>query len=127
MEIASTGFGFFAMYQLMFIAIFLFVLGIFVFNGIKSFGQWRKNNNSPRLTVPATVVTKRTDITRRRSGGTNGHQHYHTSTNYYVTFEVESGDRMELHMTGPEYGLLVEGDKGNLSFQGTRYLGFERT
>ena len=127
MEIASTGFGFFAMYQLMFNAIFLFVLGTFIFNGVKSFGQWRKNNNSPRLTVPATVVTKRTDVTRRRSGGTNGHHHYHTSTNYYVTFEVESGDRMELHLSGPEYGLLVEGDKGKLSFQGTRYLGFERT
>ena len=127
MEIASTGFGFFTMYQLMFFAIFLFVLGSFVFNGVKSFGQWRKNNNSPRLTVPATVVTKRTDVTRRRSGGTNGHHHYHTSTNYYVTFEVESGDRMELHLSGPEYGLLVEGDHGKLSFQGTRYLGFERT
>ena len=127
MEIASTGFVLFTMYQFMFLAIFLFVLGIFVFNGIKSFGTWRKNNNSPRLTVPATVVTKRADVTRRRSGGTNGHHHYHTSTNYYVTFEVESGDRMELHMTGSEYGLLVEGDKGKLSFQGTRYLGFECT
>jgi len=29
-------------------------------------------------------------------------------------------------MTGQEYGMLVEGDKGNLTFQGTRYLGFER-
>lgn len=127
MEIASTGFGFFTMYQLMFTAVFLFVLGTFVFNGVKSFEQWRTNNNSPRLTVPATVVTKRTDVTRRRSGGNNGHHHYHTSANYYVTFEVESGDRMELHLSGPEYGLLVEGDRGNLSFQGTRYLGFERT
>ena len=127
MEIASTGFGFFAMYQLMFLAIFLFVVGTFVFNGIKSFDTWRKNNNSPRLTVPATVVTKRTDVMRRRRGGTNGHHHYYTSTTYYVTFEVESGDRMELQLEGFEYGLLVEGDKGKLSFQGTRYLGFERT
>ena len=127
MEIASTGFGFFTMYQFMFLAIFLFVLGTFVFNGIKSFVTWRKNNNSPRLTVPATVVTKRTDVMRRRRGGTNGHHHYYTSTTYYVTFEVESGDRMELQLEGFEYGLLVEGDKGKLSFQGTRYLGFERT
>ena len=127
MEIASTGFGFFAAYQLMFIAIFLVVLSTFVFNGICGYKQWRKNNNSPRLTVPATVVTKRTDVTHRRRGGTKGHHHYHTSTTYYVTFEVESGDRMELQLEGFEYGLLVEGDKGNLSFQGTRFLGFERT
>lgn len=127
MEIASTGFGFFTMYQLMFTVIFLTVLGTFIFNGIRGLSQWRKNNHSPKLTVPATVVTKRTDVTRRRRGGTNGHHHYHTYTTYYVTFEVESGDRMELHLEGFEYGLLVEGDKGKLSFQGTRYLGFERT
>lgn len=29
-------------------------------------------------------------------------------------------------MTGYEFGMLVEGDRGKLSFQGTRYLGFER-
>ena len=49
-----------------------------------------------------------------------------TDTSYYVTFQVESGDRMELSVTGSEYGMLVEGDEGKLSFQGTRYLGFER-
>ena len=39
---------------------------------------------------------------------------------------MESGDRMEFSLTGPEYGMLLEGDSGKLSFQGTRYLGFER-
>ena len=39
---------------------------------------------------------------------------------------MESGDRMELSVTGREYGMLSEGDAGRLSFQGTRYLGFER-
>lgn len=33
---------------------------------------------------------------------------------------------MELRVPGDAYGLLVEGDTGILSFQGTRYLGFER-
>ena len=50
----------------------------------------------------------------------------HTFTTYYVTFQVESGDRMELTVSGSDYGMLVEGDIGKLSFQGTRYLGFER-
>lgn len=49
-----------------------------------------------------------------------------TSTSYYVTFEVESGDRMELHVSGSEYGMLAEGDYGQLTFQGTRYLDFVR-
>ena len=33
---------------------------------------------------------------------------------------------MELHVSGSEYGMLAEGDRGFLTFQGTRYLGFER-
>ncbi|MBS7238901.1 MAG: DUF2500 family protein, partial [Acetatifactor sp.] len=28
---------------------------------------------------------------------------------------------------GEEYGMLAEGDCGKLSFQGTRYLSFERS
>ena len=124
--IMGPGFGF-GMFQIMFFIVFGLAISTVLISLIKGVKEWNKNNHSPRLTVPATVVTKRTDMTRRRSGGANGHHHYHTSTNYYVTFEVESGDRMELHLSGPEYGLLVEGDKGKLSFQGTRYLGFERT
>ena len=31
-------------------------------------------------------------------------------TSYYVTFQVESGDRMELSVSGREYGMLAEGD-----------------
>ena len=50
----------------------------------------------------------------------------HTFTTYYATFQVESGDRMELEVDGSDYGMLVEGDIGKLMFQGTRYLGFER-
>ena len=36
------------------------------------------------------------------------------------------GDRLELRLPGREYGLLTEGDTGLLTFQGTRYLSFER-
>ena len=120
------GFGF-DLFQIMFTLVFVVVIGMFLVILVKNIGEWSKNNHSPRLTVPATVVSKRTNVSRHRSGGAGGHHHYHTSTSYYVTFQVESGDRMELHMAGHEFGLLVEGDRGNLTFQGTRYLGFERT
>ena len=105
---------------------FAMVFVVFITAAVKNIAQWNKNNNSPRLTVPAVIVAKRTNVSRHRHGGAGNHHHYHTSTTYYVTFEVESGDRMELHVEGSEYGLLLEGDKGKLSFQGTRYLGFER-
>lgn len=116
------GFGFgFGAFNVMFTLMFVLVFGMFLFIFIKNIGEWSRNNASPRLTVPAAVVSKRTNVSRHRHDG-----HTHHSTSYYVTFQVESGDRMELHLTGQEYGLLVEGDQGNLTFQGTRYLGFER-
>ena len=52
--------------------------------------------------------------------------HGYNYTNYFVTFEVESGDRMEFEVTGEESGLMLEGDQGMLTLQGTRFLGFER-
>ena len=121
------GFGYgFDMFSIMFSIVFIIVIGMFVVTAIKGIGQWNKNNNSPRLTVPATVVAKRTNVSHHNHAGTNGHHHHSTSTTYYVTFQVESGDRMELHLSGHEFGMLVEGDKGKLSLKGTRYLGFER-
>ena len=112
----------FSMFGIMFSLVFLLVIGTFIVIAVKGISQWNKNNHSPRLTVPATVLTKRTNVTRHHN-----HGHMGGSTTYYVTFQVESGDRMELQLQGHEYGLLVEGDQGRLTFQGTRYLGFERS
>ena len=101
----------------------LLVIAVFVIVFVKIIGTWQKNNNSPRLTVPATVVAKRTSHSHHRTSSSHiGHLHTH----YHVTFEVESGDRMELSVSGSEFGLLAEGDTGRLTFQGTRYLGFDR-
>ncbi|NLT63852.1 MAG: DUF2500 domain-containing protein [Clostridiales bacterium] len=52
--------------------------------------------------------------------------HTTSSTSYYVTFQVQSGDRMELGVSGHDYGMLAEGDHGMLSSHGTRYQGFQR-
>ena len=122
----NQGMGMFNTFGIMFTIVFVLVIGMFIVIAVKGIGQWNKNNHSPRLTVPATVVAKRTNVSHHRHGGVNDHHHHHTSTSYYVTFQVESGDRMELHVAGTEYGMLIEGDSGNLTFQGTRYLGFER-
>ena len=124
------GFGFgigFDLFQIMFTITFVLVISMFIVTAVRGICEWNNNNNSPRLTAPAIVVAKRTNVTRHHHGGANGHHHHTSSTSYYVTFQVESGDRMELHVSGTEYGMLVEGDSGRLSFQGTRYLGFERS
>lgn len=113
----------FSVFPVLFTMVFLLVFGTIVYSIFKSIKQEHKNNQSPRLTVEAKVVTKRTSY--RKSGGRDNHMSPGYTT-YYVTFEVKSGDRMELSVQGHEYGMLVEGDFGELSFQGTRYLGFER-
>jgi hypothetical protein len=106
-----------------FIAFFILI----IFSIIKGIGTWSHNNAQPRLTVLAKVVSKRENISTHMHNDADNFSHSTTDTTYFVTFEVESGDRMEFHVNGSEYGLLVEQDKGNLSFQGTRYLGFKRT
>lgn len=105
---------------------FIFIFGAIIVNSIQGAKQWKRNNDSPVLTVDATVVTKRADVCTHHHTGTNNSNHSSSSTTYYVTFEVESGDRMEFKVRDNEYGMLVENDVGKLTFQGTRYLGFER-
>ncbi len=106
---------------------FIFVFGIIIVRSIQSAKQWKRNNTSPVLTVDATVVTKRADFRsyHHNTGADNIH-HSSSSTTYYATFEVTSGDRLEFEIKDTEYGILVEKDIGRLTFQGTRYLGFER-
>ena len=126
------GFDFmFNVFPFMFGIIFIIVIGMFIVTAVRGIGEWNKNNQSPRLTVAATVVAKRQNVSHSHhanAGDMSGAHGYHTSTHttYYVTFQVESGDRMELAVSGSEYGMLAEGGQGQLSFQGTRYLEFRR-
>lgn len=107
---------------------FVFVFGTIIFRTIQGAQQWNKNNASPVLTVDATVIAKRADVHHYyNNNGVNDMHHSSSSTTYYVTFEVASGDRMEFRTKDTEYGLLAEQDMGKLTFQGTRYLGFERS
>ena len=110
----------FSLMFLMFIIIFSLAFALIVAVLVKNLRTWNKNNNSPRLSVDAKVVAKRTQVSHH--SGTDGFADS-SSTSYFATFQVESGDRMELRMSGHDYGMLAEGDTGKLSFQGTRFLG----
>lgn len=109
------------------IAGFLFAFGTILVRSIQGAKQWKRNNDSPILTVDATVAAKRADVQyHHQNTGTDSMDYMSSSTAYYVTFEVASGDRLEFKIRDIEYGMLVENDQGKLTFQGTRYLGFER-
>lgn len=113
----------FQVVNLMQILIFGLIFVFVIVSLVRSIRRWGKDEKSPRLTVDAKVAAKRTARQRRMS---NEHGSGRDYTNYYATFQFESGDRLELELKSYEFGLLVEGDKGKLTFQGSRYLGFER-
>ena len=110
----------FMLFEYMFPIIFVIVFGMIIFQFVTGIRTWHKNNQSPRLSVSATIVAKRENITHHshaNAGDLSGTHGYHStsSTSYYVTFQVESGDRMELQVSGREYGMLAEGDICHLS------------
>lgn len=82
------------------------------------FKQGAGNRKSPRVCISAKVLGKRTRYTH--------HSDDMHMARYYVTFEADSGERMEFLVPSSEYGLLFEGDQGDLTFQGTRFISFIR-
>ena len=121
------GFGMtFSIMRIMVPVIFVLVFGIIIVAMVRGICEWNKNNHSPKLSVPAKVVSRRTAVSHHHHHQGNGMHHTHTATSYYATFQVESGGRMEFEVSDMEYGMLAEGDSGELTFQGTRYLNFRR-
>lgn len=80
--------------------------------------RWNRNNHAPLLTVPAVLVARRQET---RGGREN------TSHSYHVTFELSGHQRIELPVQGSQWGSLLEGDRGQLTYQGTRFKNFDRT
>lgn len=117
--------GLFTIFPVIVIIGLVVIFGIWIVSLFKSGRQWSKNNQSPILTVDASLVAKRISVLHNHMASDSAPM-TSTSTTYYVTFEVASGDRMELKISGREYGMLAEKDRGRLTFQGTRYLGFDR-
>ena len=122
MRIIGTGSRvFFSIFPIIFAVLFFFIAFTTIRTLLRNSRRWNADNAAPRLTVPARVVAKRMQNSGiRREMRMSG-------TIYYVTFEVDSGDRMELSMEGEDFGLLAEDDVGLLTFQGSRYLGFDRS
>ena len=116
----------FSIMQVIMLLVFVLVLGSIIVTLIRGVGEWNKNNQSPKLSVPAKVVSRRTAVSHHHHHQGNGMYHTHAATSYYATFQVESGDRIEFLVSDMEYGMLAEGDRGMLTFQGTRYLNFRR-
>lgn len=106
--------AFFPLFGVVFLGILVVTLGGSI---IKTLGEQGRNQAAPVLSAEAHVVTKRAEVRSR------GKSH---ATDYYATFGLDSGARVEFELSGEEYGLLAEGDRGELRYQGTWFLGFNR-
>ena len=65
--------GFDALFSILFPLVFLVVLGMILFTVVSNLRTWSKNNASPRLAVPATVVAKRMNVSRHHTDNTMTH------------------------------------------------------
>lgn len=104
-------------FMFFFVAIFVIVIGVFIFTIGSGIKQWADNNAQPERLDDAEIVSKRTEVTGRDDS---------SRTNYYITFEINGGERKELEVTGRDFGQFAEGDQGRLKHQGTRFQGFSR-
>lgn len=99
-------------FQTIFFITFILILSLFVVVILKGVKEKRSNDKEEILKKYGKVISKRIFVRE--------------FTTYYVTFELDSNERKEFHVSGEEYGLLVENDYGLLIFQGTRFISFER-
>lgn len=70
---------------------------------------WFKNNRSPVFSIRANVLTKEM----------NGHK-------YYICFGLEDGQMKRFPIDYYAYISLKEGEKGILTYQGNRFIRYDR-
>ncbi|WNS46895.1 DUF2500 domain-containing protein [Paenibacillus sp. MMS20-IR301] len=117
--ILSSSRGFFFEGPILLKLVLLLITGYIAYTIVKAMKTWMTNNASPLQSRLVTAVTKRIEVW-------GGRGHAQANTSYYVTFEFHDGTRMELEVKAKAFAQIVEGDRGQLSYQGTRFKGFVR-
>lgn len=102
---------------------------IFIFG--KVIAENIRNSRAPIQTVSAFVLKKSTSTSTNHQpvmGDATGAHGFFTSssTSYRVTFQLESGESCRMPVRSSEYRAIEEGDTGMLTYQGTRFISFER-
>lgn len=95
-------------FEILFFLIFALVLCLFIVMIVRGVSQWHRNNNSPRLTVEATVVAKRIDVSHHHHGGETHHMdHLHP-----VLCHLSGGERVTGWSSPSVAGSMVSWWKG---------------
>lgn len=106
------------------VAVLLF--GGAIWQGVRKWRVSRANDASPIQQGIAKVVGVRTN-TIADPPDMNPKVQTNPVITRFVTFELETGERLELPVTPEQQAQFKEGDRGTLKYQGTRFLGFAPT
>lgn len=106
--------------SILFIA--LLIMSLVVFSGAAAVVviiiiMTRRNSRAQKVAVRAEVVSKYMGVL----SGDTVHR-----TRHHVIFRTESGEDHDFAVNMTEYDALSEGMRGQLSYQGTWFLGFDK-
>lgn len=99
-----------------FALVFCLILGIICFKIGQEIMICVKNSKALQEEIQARIISKRTHVSGNEV----------TRTSYYITFELQDGQRLEVPVKGEVFGILAEGDRGSLVHKGTRFIDFKR-
>ncbi|AAO35259.1 DUF2500 domain-containing protein [Clostridium tetani] len=105
-------------FQIVFIFIFVYI----IFNIVKEYSE---NSKCPIITVKAKVIDKNKKTTTHVHNNNDIITHHHNTT-YYATFKTEHDEEISFSISRRFYNDLIEGDYGNLTYQGTWFKDFKK-
>lgn len=116
----------FVLFDLIFFAVFFFVL----VKVVKTISQTRKQSPgftgfqdpNAKVTVGATVLATRQVQPRQRKKDVDTYDP--SKIRYFVTFRTDSGQTVELEANRYDFGMLVQGSHGEITFQSGKLLHF---
>lgn len=110
----------------LFIVLLLLALGGVAAIIVTSVVRKRRNDNAPQKTENAAVAAKRTSVQSHPIAGDASGAHGYTRFDiHHVAFLTEDGTQTEFVVDEQVYERLTEGDRGRLTYQGTRFISFE--
>ena len=94
-------------YIFFFIMIIFFYL-VITFPALKRKKQIEAARKTPAIIASATVISRDTQIRTYRQSRANSH--------HFVSFELESGERLSFEVSMADYNIVTEGELGVLTY-----------
>ena len=113
---------------ILFAVLFLIVSGGIAAIIVTGIVRKKRNDRAAQTTVDASVLEKNTTVQRHPvAGDTTGAHGYTRFTSRHVTFLTADDAQRTFEVDETVYDALTEGDRGRLTYQGSRFVGFVRS